>query len=46
MHGENGDAYRTSVGKPERMRTLGRPGHRLEDNIKMDVRVIVWAGMG
>jgi hypothetical protein len=26
------------VGKPEGKRPLGRPRHRLEDNIKMDLR--------
>jgi hypothetical protein len=30
------DAYRVSVGIPERKKPLGRPRHRWEDNIKMD----------
>jgi hypothetical protein len=30
--------YRVSVGKPEMKRPLGRPRHRWEDNIKMDLR--------
>jgi hypothetical protein len=30
------------VGKPERKRPLGRPRHRWEDNIKMDLREIGW----
>jgi hypothetical protein len=29
------------VGRPEGRRLLGRPGHRWEDNIKMDLREIV-----
>jgi hypothetical protein len=29
----------------ERKRRLGRPGHRLEDNIKMDLIEIGWCGM-
>jgi hypothetical protein len=33
------------VGKPEGKRTFGRPRRRGEDNIKMDLREIVWAGM-
>jgi hypothetical protein len=33
------------VGKPEGKRPLGRPSHRLEDNIKMDLREIGWSGM-
>jgi hypothetical protein len=33
------------VGKPERKRPLGRPRHRWEDNIKMDLREIEWGGM-
>jgi hypothetical protein len=32
-------------GKPERKRQLGRPRHRWEDNIKMDLRVFVYVGM-
>jgi hypothetical protein len=35
-HGENRNACRTLVGKPEGRITLGRPRRRLEDNIKMD----------
>jgi hypothetical protein len=30
------------VGKPEGKRPLGRPKRRWVDNIKMDVREIVW----
>jgi hypothetical protein len=30
--------YRVLVGKPEGRRPLGRPRHRWEDNIKMDIR--------
>ena len=32
------NAYRILVGKPEGKRHLGRPRHRWEDNIKMDLR--------
>jgi hypothetical protein len=35
--GERRGAYRALVGKPERMRPLGRPWLRWEDNIKMDL---------
>jgi hypothetical protein len=38
--GEGIDAYRVSVGKPEGRRPLGRPRHRREDNIKMDLREV------
>ena len=31
------NAYRVLVGKPEGKRPLGRPRHRWEDNIKMDL---------
>jgi hypothetical protein len=34
-------AYKTLVGNPERERPLGKPTHRLEDNIKMDLRLLV-----
>jgi hypothetical protein len=33
------------VGKPEGKRPLGRPRRRWVDNIKMDLREIVWDGM-
>jgi hypothetical protein len=40
--GERRGAYRALVGKPEGGRPLGRPRHRREDNIKMDLREIGW----
>jgi hypothetical protein len=30
------------VGKPEVKRWLGRPGHRWENNIKIDLQEIKW----
>jgi len=33
--------YRVLVGKLEGSRPLGRPRHRWEDNIKMDLREVV-----
>jgi hypothetical protein len=33
------------VGKAEGKRPLGRPRHRLGDNIKMDLRELGWGGM-
>jgi hypothetical protein len=30
------------VGKPEGMRSLRRPRHRWDDNIKMDLSEVVW----
>jgi hypothetical protein len=33
-------AYSILVGRPEGRRQLGRPRHRWEDNIKMDLREI------
>jgi hypothetical protein len=33
------------VGKPEGRRPLGRPRRRWVDNIKMDLREIVWDGV-
>jgi hypothetical protein len=32
------NAYKILVGKPERKRILGRPKHRWEDNIRMDLK--------
>jgi hypothetical protein len=45
--GEKRNAYRIVVGKPEGKRPLGRPRHRWEDNIKMDLRQdgVVWTGL-
>jgi hypothetical protein len=47
MYGEGKGMYRVLVGKPEGKRLLGRPWHRWEDDIKMDlhkwdVRGIDW----
>ena len=38
--GEGRGVYRVLVGKPEGKRPLGRPRHRWEDNIKMDLQVV------
>jgi hypothetical protein len=38
--GEVRDAYSILVGRPEGRRPLGKPRHRWEDNIKMDLREI------
>jgi hypothetical protein len=38
-------AEKILVGKPEGKRPLGRPTHRWDDNIKMDLRDIGWGGM-
>jgi hypothetical protein len=38
-------AYGILVRKPERKRPVGRPRHRMADNIKMDLREIEWGGM-
>jgi hypothetical protein len=35
---EGRGVYRVLVGRPEGKRPLGRPRHRWEDNIKMDLR--------
>jgi hypothetical protein len=38
--GEGRNVHRVLVGKPAGKRPLGRPGHKWEDNIKMDLREI------
>ena len=35
-------AYRVLVGKPEGRRPFGRPSHRCDGNIKMDLREAGW----
>jgi hypothetical protein len=43
--GERRGVYRVSVGKREGKRPLGRPRHRWEDNIKMDLQEVGCRGM-
>jgi hypothetical protein len=40
--GEMRSAYRVFVGKPEGKKQLGRPSHKWEDNIKMDLQEVEW----
>jgi hypothetical protein len=42
---EGSGVYRVLVGKPEGKRPLGRPRHRWEDNIMMDLQEVGWGGM-
>ena len=37
--------YMVLVGKPEGQRPLGRPRHRWEDNIKIDIQTVGCEGM-
>jgi hypothetical protein len=43
--GEGRGPYRILVGRPEGRSPLGRPRHRWEDNIKMDLQEVGWRGM-
>jgi len=43
--GERRGIYRVLVGKPEGKTPLGRPRHRWEDNIKMDLQEMVCGDM-
>jgi hypothetical protein len=43
--GEERGMYRVLVGKSEGKRPLGKPGHRWEDNIKMDLQELGCGGM-
>jgi hypothetical protein len=36
------NAYKVLVGKPEEKRPLGGPRHRWEDNIRKDLRELLW----
>jgi len=38
--GERRGVYRALVGKPERKRSPGRPRHRWEDDINMDLQEV------
>jgi hypothetical protein len=51
--GKRRGAYRVLVGKPEGKRPLGRPRHRREDNIKIDLLEVgggwfglIWLSIG
>jgi len=43
--GKGGEVHRVLVGKPEGKRPLGRPRHKWEDNIKMDLQEVGCGGM-
>jgi hypothetical protein len=43
--GERKCVYRVLVGKPEGKRPFGRPRHKWEDNIKMDIQEVGCGGM-
>jgi len=43
--GERRGVYRVLAGKPERKRPLGRPRHKWEDNIKIDLQEVGCGGM-
>jgi len=38
--GERRDVHRVLVGRPEGKRTLGRPRHGWENNIKKDIQAV------
>jgi hypothetical protein len=42
---ERKGAYVVLVGRPVGKRPLGRPRHRWEDNIEMDLKEVGWGGM-
>jgi hypothetical protein len=43
--GEKSGVYRVLVGKPHGKRALGRPRHRWEYNIKMNLQEVACGGM-
>jgi hypothetical protein len=43
--GEEGECYRSLVGKPDEKRPLGGPRSRWVDNIRMDLVEIEWDGV-
>jgi hypothetical protein len=44
-NGENRNAYRILLGKPEGKRPLGRPRRRWKNIIRMDLKEIEWGGI-
>jgi hypothetical protein len=43
--GEERNVYKALMGKSEGKRPLGRPRHRWEDGIRMDIREIGWGSV-
>jgi hypothetical protein len=43
--GEERNVYRVVMGKPEGKRPIGRPRHRWEDGVRMDLRGIGLGGV-
>ena len=43
--GKRRGVYKVLVWKPEEKKPLGRPRHRWEDNIEMDLQEVEFAGM-
>jgi hypothetical protein len=43
--GEERNVYKVLIGKPEKKRPLGRPRHRWEDGMRMDLREIGWGSV-
>jgi hypothetical protein len=44
-HAWERNVYRVLMGKPEGKRPLGRPRHRWEDGIRIDLREIGWGSV-
>jgi hypothetical protein len=44
-HAWERNVYKVLMGKPEGKRPLGRPRHRWEDGIRMDLRDIGWGSV-
>jgi hypothetical protein len=44
-HGEKRNRYGISLRRPKGRRTQGIPRHKRENNIKVDLREMEWAGM-
>jgi hypothetical protein len=45
MYGDSRSTCRVAVGKPEEKRLLGRPRHRLEYNIRINLQELGCGGM-
>jgi hypothetical protein len=44
--GDRGNAHRVMVGRPEGKRPLGRPTHRWEESVQMELREVELRVMG
>jgi hypothetical protein len=46
MNGETMNIYKILIGKPEKMKPLGKPSSKTKENIRKSLKEIVWVWIG